>query len=398
MEQYLEKIKKYKWHIVAAVIAVFAGLFFAKKKSIAANAEIEHSENKKSGPKKLVISEEVLKKHPLEFLQVKERGLQEEIVLPGKVSYDLEKFAQVGSNVTGRISKVYAKEGGVVHKGSPLASVSSVEFSNVKSDYLKAKAKLDAVKIQAERAKDLFDRKIISAKEFEMANMEYRTVKTEVNTNYNKFLLFGLSKSEIKAIDNSTDNSQDLTIRSPISGTITDRRAIQGDYITPNDNLFEVTDLSNLWILLDVYEKDLYSVKIGAEALVYTLGKKPEMVKAKVAYVGDVIDPIKHTAEIRLEVKNTDYKLKPGQTVSAEVMGLVSSSKSKKMMFLPSEAIHTIEGKTFVFVADVDGTFMAKEVEVGETIDDDVEIKSGLLTNEQVVGKGSFLLKSEYLK
>ena len=66
------------------------------------------------------------------------------------------------------------------------------------------------------------------------------------------------------------------------------------------------------------------------------------MVKAKVAYVGDVIDPIKHTAEIRLEVKNTDYKLKPGQTVSAEVMGLVSSSKSKKMMFLPSEAIHTI--------------------------------------------------------
>lgn len=395
--QYLELLKKYKLYILVGLIAILAGIFIANKKKRESAAKQENSK-KKAGPKKLKISEEVLKKHPLELLKVKERGLEEEIVLPGKVSYDLEKFAQVGSNVTGRISRVYVKEGDTVRKGSPLASVSSVEFSNVKSDYLKAKAKLDAVKIQAERAEDLFERKIISAKEFEIANMEYKTVKTEVETNYNKFLLFGLSKSEIKAIEKGTIKSQDLIIRSPISGTITDRRAIQGDYITPNDNLFEITNLSTLWILLDVYEKDLYSVKIGADALVYTLGQNPEMVKAKVAYVGDVIDPVKHTAEIRLEVKNTDYKLKPGQTVSAEVMGLVSSSKSKKIMVLPSVAIHTIEGKTFVFVADVDGTFLAKEVEVGEAIDDDVEIKSGLLPNEQVVGKGSFLLKSEYLK
>ncbi len=142
----------------------------------------------------------------------------------------------------------------------------------------------------------------------------------------------------------------------------------------------------------------MYSVKLDAEATVFTLGDKPESVKARVAHVSEVIDPIKHTAEIRLEVDNKDFKLKPGQTVSARVQGLISESKSKRIMVVPAEAVHKIEGKSFVFVALNDGAFQAKEVEVGEVIDDDIEIRRGLDTDLNIVSRGSFIIKSEYLK
>lgn len=122
----------------------------------------------------------------------------------------------------------------------------------------------------------------------------------------------------------------------------------------------------------------MYSVKIGAESSIYTLGEKPETVKAVVAHVSEVIDQVKHTAEIRLEVNNAESKLKPGQTISAKVQGLISESKSRKIMVVPAEAVHKIEGKSIVFLVNSDGSFEAKEVVTGEAIDDDIEIKSGI--------------------
>jgi cobalt-zinc-cadmium efflux system membrane fusion protein len=228
--------------------------------------------------------------------------------------------------------------------------------------------------------------------------MEYKTVKTEMETSYNTLEIFGLSKAEIEGLESGSQKQQNLTIRSPISGTVTDRKAVNGQSVNIEENLFVVADLRRLWILLDVYEKDLYSVKIGAEATVTTLGDKPETVKAHVAHVSEVIDQIKHTAEIRLEVDNAESKLKPGQTISAKVQGLISGSKSRKIMVVPSEAVHKIEGKTIVFAANLDGTFEALEVVTGEAIDDDIEIKSGISMEKNIVSEGSFVLKSEFLK
>jgi membrane fusion protein, heavy metal efflux system len=388
-----KNINKY-WYL--AILVLLVGIFMIYQKVNSKPTKQEAVQEPKD--KKIFISEDILKTHPLSYVKIRERGFYEEIILPGKVSYDLENLANVGSRVTGRITAVYVKEGDQVRSGSPLATISSVELSNAQSNYLKSKVRLEALKVQAQRANELFEKKIISAREFEIANMEYKTVKTEMETSYNTLEIFGLTKSEIQSLDSGTQKQQNLIIRSPINGTITDRKAVNGQSVNLQENLFVVADLRRLWILLDVYEKDLYSVKIGAEATVYTLGDKPETVKAYVAHVSEIIDQVKHTAEIRLEVNNGESMLKPGQTVSAKVQGLISESKSRKIMVVPAEAVHKIEGKSIVFLANSDGSFEAKEVVTGEAIDDDIEIKSGIPQERNVVSEGSFVLKSEYLK
>jgi len=391
--EFTKSINKY-WYV--AILFTAIGGYFVYKKIIAKPSKTESQVAVKD--KKIQISADILKSHPLSTVKLRERGFYEEINLPGKVSYDLENLANVGSRVTGRITEVYVKEGDQVRQGSKLATISSVELSNAQSNYLKSKVRLEALRIQAQRANELFEKKIISSREFEIANMEYKTVKTEMETSYNTLEIFGLSKAEIEGLESGSQKQQNLTIRSPISGTVTDRKAVNGQSVNIEENLFVVADLRRLWILLDVYEKDLYSVKICAEATVTTLGDKPETVKAHVAHVSEVIDQIKHTAEIRLEVDNAESKLKPGQTISAKVQGLISGSKSRKIMVVPSEAVHKIEGKTIVFAANLDGTFEALEVITGEAIDDDIEIKSGIPIEKNIVSEGSFVLKSEFLK
>ncbi|MBE7413217.1 MAG: efflux RND transporter periplasmic adaptor subunit [Leptospiraceae bacterium] len=347
---------------------------------------------------KIILPQDVLKKFPLSYVRIKERGIYEEIILPGVVSYDLENMAKVGSRVSGRVDEVYVKEGDYVTKGSSLASISSVELSRVEANFLKAKARLDAVKLQAERAKELFEKKIISAKEYELAMMEYKTVKTELDTNQLALETFGLSKKEIQELEAGKFFSRNLMLRSPIKGTVTDRKAILGQSVSIKENLFTVANLTKLWILLDVYEKDLHSVRIGAEAFVHALGNRDEEFKARVAYVGDVIDSAKKTAEIRLEVSNKENRLRPGQSVSAKVQGLISESKSRKILVVPASALHKIENKPILFIANMDGSFEAREVVAGDFIDGDVEIKSGVSVDANIVNEGSFLLKSEYLK
>jgi cobalt-zinc-cadmium efflux system membrane fusion protein len=391
--EFIKGVNKY-WYL--AILCVIIGGYLVYKKLNPKPAKVEASQNQKD--KRIFISEDILKTHPLSIIKIRERGFYEEIILPGKVSYDLENLANVGSRVTGRITEVFVKEGDQVRQGSRLATISSVELSNAQSNYLKSKVRLEALKIQAQRANELYEKKIISSREFEIANMEYKTVKTEMDTSYNTLEIFGLTKSEIQGLESGSQKQQNLTIRSPIHGTVTNRKAVNGEAVNIEENLFVIADLRRLWILLDVYEKDLYSVKIGAEATVTTLGDKPETVKAYVAHVSEVIDQVKHTAEIRLEVNNGESKLKPGQTISAKVQGLISGSKSRKIMVVPAEAVHKIEGKSVVFAMNADGSFEALDVVTGEAIDDDIEIKSGIPLDKNIVSEGSFVLKSEFLK
>jgi cobalt-zinc-cadmium efflux system membrane fusion protein len=379
-----------------AIISILGGGYWVYKKVSKKN--LDESSSIISPINRIKIPPDVLKSHPLGFTKLRERGFYEEIVLPGKVSFDLERMANVGSRVPGRVNKVYVKEGDMISHGSPLAVISSIELGSAQADYLKSRARLEVLKSQLDRANDLFEQKIISTKEFEMTNVEFRTVKTEMETSLNSLLVYGLNKEEIAELEKGKLAPSMLTLRSPIAGTVTERKAVNGQSVSTEENLFIVANLTRLWIILDVYEKDLYSVKLDVEANVFTLGDRPETVKARVAHVSEIIDPVKHTAEIRLEVDNRDFKLKPGQTVSAKVQGLISESKSKRIMVVPSDSIHKIEGKSFVFIAHTDGTFEAKSVEVGESIDDDIEIKSGISSEDNIVSQGSFLLKSEYLK
>lgn len=347
---------------------------------------------------KFIISQEIQKNHPFSVVYLEEKALEEELQLPGTVSYDMNSVAKVGSRVSGRIVQVFVKEGEHVKKSTALASIQSVELGTTEANYLKARARLEALKVQADRAKDLYERKVTSAKEYEMSLMDYKSVKAEMETSRNALENLGLNEVEIANLEAGKYNSKNLYIRTPISGTVTEREAIIGQAVNARDNLFTVADLSVLWINLEVYEKDLASIRMGNEAKVIPIGSKDDSLKAVVSHVGDVIDPIKKTAEIRLEVRNSKGRLRPGQSVTATVVGAMVESSVNKAKVIPADCIHKIEGENFVFVRNSDGSFSAKKIGIGKTYDHWVEITNGVESGEAIVEEGSFVLKSEYLK
>ena len=180
---------------------------------------------------------------------------------------------------------------------------------------------------------------------------------------------------------------------------MTVREAIIGQSVNARDNLFTVADLSVLWINLEVFEKDLNSIRKGNEAKVIPIGSSNEdSLKAVVSYVSEIIDPVKKTAEIRLEVRNANGKLRPGQSVTASVKGMIAENNLNKIRVVPTECIHKIEGENFIFIRNTDASFTAKKVTLGKSYENWVEIKSGAEGTDAIVKDGSFVLKSEYLK
>jgi len=380
---------------LSILVLVGSLAYFGYTKFFGAGKKTEALTDDKS---KFMISQEIQKNHPFSVVYLEEKALEEELQLPGTVSYDMNSVAKVGSRVSGRIVQVFVKEGEHVKKSTALASIQSVELGTTEANYLKARARLEALKVQADRAKDLYERKVTSAKEYEMSLMDYKSVKAEMETSRNALENLGLNDAEITNLEGGKYNSKNLYIRTPISGTVTVREAIIGQAVNARDNLFTVADLSVLWINLEVYEKDLASIRMGNEAKVIPIGSKDDSLKAVVSHVGDVIDPIKKTAEIRLEVRNSKGRLRPGQSVTATVVGAMVESSINKAKVIPADCIHKIEGENYIFVRNSDGSFSAKKIGVGKTYDNWVEITNGVESGEAIVEEGSFVLKSEYLK
>ncbi|MCW7462236.1 efflux RND transporter periplasmic adaptor subunit [Leptospira limi] len=380
---------------IGILVLLGSVLYFGYTKFFGAGKKTEALTEDKS---KFIISNEIQKNHPFSVVYLQERALEEELQLPGTVSYDMNNVAKVGSRVNGRIVQVFVKEGEYVKKSTALASIQSVDLGTTEAAYLKARARLEALKVQADRAKDLYERKVTSAKEYEMSLMDYKSVKAEMETSRNALENLGLNETEIANLEAGKYNSKNLYIRTPISGTVTEREAIIGQAVNARDNLFTVADLSVLWINLEVYEKDLASIRVGNEAKVIPIGSKDESLKAVVSHVGDIIDPVKKTAEIRLEVRNSKGRLRPGQSVTATVVGAMVTSSVNKAKVIPANCIHKIEGENFIFVRNPDGSFSAKKIGIGKTYDNWVEVTDGVGSGEAIVEEGSFVLKSEYLK
>ncbi|MCG6168863.1 efflux RND transporter periplasmic adaptor subunit [Leptospira sp. FAT2] len=385
-----------RYRTTLILLAIVSAGYFGYKKFFSKKAEekkpVAVSKNR------FTVSEEILKRHPLTLVALKEVSAFDEVALPGRISYDPESMARAGSTVEARIKKVLVREGDRVSQGSPLAILSSVVLGEVEASYVKARASLEALKLQADRAKELFDMKVTSAKDYEFANMQYKTAKTEVETTRIKLENYGLTPGEIAGIERGVYVSSNLVLRSPINGEVTERKAVQGQQVTRNEDLFTIANLTNLMVLLEVYEKDLGTIAEGADAMIYPLGdEKSPGIKGEVAYVGTVLDNIKRTAKLRIMVSNRNGKLKPGQSVTAKVKGMVVNTGEPRRT-VPLEAVHEIEGKSIVFLQNEDGSFEATEVITGDTVGDEVVIKAGLKEGAQIVSKGSFILKSEYLK
>lgn len=346
--------------------------------------------NKESGSIKMAA--EVQSQNGVVVASAKKQGLNGDISATGKVEANADRIAHVSPIISGKIIEVTASLGDSVSAGQTLATLDSVELGEALNRYHQSKTKLILAQSNMARVKSLVEKKIAARKDIFQAENDFKTAQTELHTDEERLALFGVSSSDLKKEKHQRPL---LPIRSPIIGIITEKHAIVGELSDPSKSIYTIADLSSVWVLTDINEKDLAMVRKGQTATV-KVGAFPDMsFDGKITYIADLMDETTRTVKARVEVQNPDRFLKPEMFAT---IVLTLPATAPPVLAVPEEAIQELEGKKVLFVTEDGVEFNPREVQLGITSGGMVEISGDFVEGQLYAVKGSFLLKSELKK
>ncbi|MCX7734403.1 MAG: efflux RND transporter periplasmic adaptor subunit [bacterium] len=335
------------------------------------------------------LSQEIRQKAGIVTEPVYLRKLLRKYSFPGGIFMDETKVVHVSSKVSGIVVKSNFKVGDFVRKGEVLALIDSMEVGDLQNEYLKAKAELEIAQSSYERANLLFDQKVISKAEFLRRYGEYLSKKSNLESLRNKLRLFGFSEKEISFVEKERKISSQIRIVSPISGRIIEAHSVVGEIVEQSRPIFKIADLSNLWVVANIPEKDISKIREG-QYINFTVSAYPDKAfRGRISYVSDIVDFDTRTVSVRAEVQNPDRLLKPGMFANIEVI-----VEEINVLAVPKSAVQRDGDEIFVFVKIGENTFEKRKIEIGYEGDDFYQVLSGLREGEIVVVSGSFILKS----
>ncbi len=371
-------------------------------------------------PDTIILKPEAVRRAGIMIEAVSLRALKTEYIFPGRVSVNETRLAHVGPRIAGRAVEVHVNLGDYVKDGQRLAIIDSPELGDAQSQYLKAKTSLKVAEKSYERAKIVLEGKAISTGEFQRREGEYLSAQTGAKAAEDRLHLLGMKDEEIASIENTHTIDSRVAIYSPISGSVIERHLTLGEVVEPVKPLFLIADLSSLWVIADIPEKDIPKIKRGQDVAV-TVSPYPERVfKGKIGYISETIDPATRTVKVRVEVDNSEGLLKPEMFASVKIL----TSRKENILAIPVSAVQREGNNIIVFVAKdeeslpatsplpsgeslpvqtgvgVRGGFIFEKrvVTIGPEVDGFHQVLSGLKEGEQIVTKGAFILKSESLK
>ncbi len=301
----------------------------------------------------------------------------------GTVSPDISRSVPVISIAAGRVVEVDARLGDTVKKGQILLRVQSADMSAAFSDYRKAVADEKLARIQFERATLLYDKGAISLNDFQTAEDVENKAQVDVENTTERLRVLGGSVDHPAAV---------VDIRAPISGVITDQQVTNAAGVAGlgSPNPFTISDLSNVWILCDVYENDLASVHIGETAEIRLNAYPDKVFTGRISNVGPVLDPAIRTAKVRIEVRNPGL-MRVGMFVTATFHG----QKKETRAAVPASAILHLHDRDWAYVPAGEKKFRRVEVAAGGALPNGMqEIVSGVKPGQQVVGNALVLQNS----
>jgi len=318
---------------------------------------------------------------------------------PAIVQPNQRNMAEITTLVRGRVVEVYADLGQEVKANAPLAILYSSELGLAQSAYLKAKAKLHVAEQAFNRAEFLLQEQVIGEAELQRRQAELLSAQAEGNESHDRLKLLGMNDEEFRRLERSRQIRSVVPIVAPFGGRIIGRKLTRGEVVETTENLFVIADLSEVWVLANIPEKDIpfvHSVHAsgGTQVDIRINAYPKEVFKGTITYVADVLDPITRTMQLRIELPNKDGRLKPEMFSSIR---LFSESQPDRLA-VPEAALQRDQGRTFVFVQRGAGEYEMREVQIGESNGTLTSILGGLNEGEPVVTHGAFVLKSELLK
>lgn len=313
--------------------------------------------------------------------------------IPAVIEANAYRRVSVTPLVAGRVTRVHAELGDHVKRGATLALVYSPGLTDAQTKYLSATAQRDASAQELKRTERLVAIGAASQQELERTRATHTSVATAVEGARAELVLLGMTPAAIDRLTTPSEVTAATSVPAPIEGAVIERQANPGLNVDPSMTLFTIADLSTVWAIGAVYEQDFPHVQVGNEVTITTTAYPGRVRTGRVTYIDPQLNVESRTARVRVEVANPARELRLGMFAELHVArrGVADA------VTVPRDTVQTIGNRHVVYLATPGerGRFVEREVRLGETRGDTVEIASGVSATDTVVTKGSFFLRAE---
>ena len=315
--------------------------------------------------------------------------LADKIQVPSRVTVDEERTAHIGSYLTGRVTEMFVILGDYVKPGQPLARITSPDLTNSQLAYLRALSRVVVTTKALERARHLLAADAIPLAEVERRQSEMEIAQAELSAASDQLRLLGMGDAEIKVLNKSGKILPWLDIKATREGYVIARNILVGQVVQPSDPLFQVADLSHVWVVGDVPEQIARDVELDqhVEIQVPALNQKLDGI---IIFVSDTVNRLTRTVMTRVMVENPERKLKPDMLANMHI-----TDSDHKVLVVPESAVVRELNQDYVFFSLSGNEFQRVPVELAKEVANFRPVLSGLTIDQRIVTSGAFHLDSE---
>jgi membrane fusion protein, heavy metal efflux system len=341
----------------------------------------------------ITLTQEAVQRAGIKVAPVRRSSAVARLRLPAVVQANEYRQVAVTPVVAGRVTRVSAALGDRVTRGQSLAEIYSPELADAQTRYLTMRAELEAAHQELLRTERLVEIGAASKQELERIRAQHTVHATGVEGARAALTLLGLAGARIERLRTAADITSTVSVPAPLPGVITERHANVGLNVDRSTELFKVVDLSTVWVVGALYERDFSRVAVGSSATVTTAAYPDLPLQGKVTYIDPQVNADTRTAQLRVEVVNRDQRLRLG--MYADV--LVEDRIATGVLVVPRTAVQSLGARQVVYVAEPTeaGRFIEREVRIGDRTGEDVQVIAGVAAGDVVAAEGTFYLRAE---
>ncbi len=367
--------------------------------------------DEKQQNKRIVLTEAQEKNAQIKTEPLSLMDIELQITIPAQFKARNQSIERIYSPIDGKITNVFVEPGTVLKIGQPIVQIKSDEISQIQLEFLEKILDIDANtnELRAQynlslqnynRERTLYNEKISSRADYEAANAQLRKDKANLDAlNIKRNSLINVYRQRLAVYGGSIDNVLKtrqiypyVTIKATKNGVLLERKINPGEIVEKNRELFNLADLKSIWLVGYAFEKDSPFLHLG-EAVTGTIEEGSDKINGVLSYVSPILDSTTKTLEVRADIPNKNFKIKPNMYAEMFVNTGVAH-----VLAIPTDAVEKFGDYNFAYVKVAPHTYEERKVETGKKNDQYTEVISGVKAGEEVVTRGSFELLGESIK
>ncbi len=361
--------------------------------------------------KRIVLTEAQEKNAKIKTSPLSVMDIELQITIPAQFKARNQSIERIYSPIDGKITNVFVEPGAILKVGQPIVQIKSDAISQIQLEFLEKILDIDANinELRAQynlslqnynRERTLYNEKISSRADYEAANAQLRKDKANLDAlSIKRSSLINVYRQRLAVYGGTIDNVIKtkqiypyITIKATKNGVLLERKVNPGEIVEQNRELFNLADLKTIWLVGYAFEKDSPYLHLG-EAVTGTIEESTETINGVLSYVSPILDNTTKTLEVRADIPNKNFKIKPNMYAEMYV-----NTGIAHVLAIPTDAVEKFGDYNFAYVKIAPHTYEERKVETGKKNDQYTEVLSGIKAGEEVVTRGSFELLGESIK